>query len=224
MLPCDPSTADKIAANLGFITRWDKIKHSKDVQLYGRLHSDLCNVPKFLLLGVNLQIKLTKARSSFFLMNATAYSKTTFKFTDAKLIVKRVRPHPELLSAHNDTPKDGAIARYNLTLVELISFTFAPGSNSLSIDNLVLGHIPKCILFTSIKNTDFLGCMAINPFHFRHYVLDSIVLYLNGKQITSEGLSLGMDHEKTSVMGYTTLFVGSGIHHSNAGLQITHDM
>ena len=33
-----------------------------------------------------------------------------------------------------------------------------------------------------------------------------------------------MDHEKTSVMGYMTLFEGSGIHHSNSGLQITHDM
>ena len=32
-----------------------------------------------------------------------------------------------------------------------------------------------------------------------------------------------MDHEKTSVMGYRTLFEGSGIHHSNAGLQITRD-
>jgi hypothetical protein len=32
-----------------------------------------------------------------------------------------------------------------------------------------------------------------------------------------------MGHEKTSVMGYNTLFEGSGIHHSNAGLQITHD-
>ena len=33
-----------------------------------------------------------------------------------------------------------------------------------------------------------------------------------------------MDHEKTSVMGYRTLFKASGIHHSNTGLQITHDM
>jgi len=30
-----------------------------------------------------------------------------------------------------------------------------------------------------------------------------------------------MSHEKTSVMGYRTLFEGSGIHHSNSGLQIT---
>jgi len=116
---------------VGFITRWDKIKQSKDVQLYGRLHSDICNVPKFMLPGVNLNIKLTKARPSFYLMNATADSKTTFKFLDKKLFVKRIRPHPDLLSAHNDTLNDGAIALYNLTRVELKSFTFAPGSNSV---------------------------------------------------------------------------------------------
>jgi len=33
-----------------------------------------------------------------------------------------------------------------------------------------------------------------------------------------------MDHEKTSVMGYRPLFEGSGMHHSNAGHQIKHDM
>jgi hypothetical protein len=32
-----------------------------------------------------------------------------------------------------------------------------------------------------------------------------------------------MDHEKTSVMGYRTPFEASGIHHSNSGLQITHE-
>ena len=70
MLPCDPSTADKTATatNEGFFTRWDKNKQSKEVQLYGRLLSDLCNVPKFLFRSINLHIKLTKARWSFYLI------------------------------------------------------------------------------------------------------------------------------------------------------------
>jgi hypothetical protein len=33
-----------------------------------------------------------------------------------------------------------------------------------------------------------------------------------------------MGHEKTSVLGYNTLFAGSGLHHSNSGLQVTHDL
>jgi hypothetical protein len=49
-------------------------------------------------------------------------------------------------------------------------------------------------------------------------------MYVNGTQIPNEGLSLGMDLETTFVMGYRTLFEGSGIYHSNSGLQITHDM
>jgi hypothetical protein len=47
---------------------------------------------------------------------------------------------------------------------------------------------------------------------------------VNGREIPSESLTLNMSHEKTSVMVYSTLFEGSGIHHSNTGFQITHDM
>jgi hypothetical protein len=35
----NPTAAD--AKNAGFITRWNKIKQSKEVQLYGQLHIDL---------------------------------------------------------------------------------------------------------------------------------------------------------------------------------------
>ena len=66
--------------------------------------------------------------------------------------------------------------------------------------------------------------MDTNPYKFRHYDISEFSLYVNGRRVPSEGLSLDMDHEKTSVMGYRTLFEGSGIYHSNTGLQITHDM
>ena len=63
---------------------------------------------------------------------------------------------------------------------------------------------------------------SLLPYNFRHHDLTNFTMYLNGRQIPSESLSLGMRHEKTSVRGYVTLFEGIGIHHSNSGLQITH--
>jgi hypothetical protein len=75
-----------------------------------------------------------------------------------------------------------------------------------------------------IKNKEFLGSMDTNPFGFQHYDLNYFSLYVNGKQIPSGGLHLNKHHENTSVMGYGTLFEASGIHHSNDGLQIRHDM
>jgi hypothetical protein len=73
-------------------------------------------------------------------------------------------------------------------------------------------------------NTDFLGSLDTNPYYFRHYDLSNFALYVNGKNIPSEGLSVDMGYEKTSVMSYRTLFHGSDIHHSISGLQITHHM
>jgi len=158
------------------------------------------------------------------MMSMEAASKTTFKFLDAQLLVKRVKPDTVTPLAHIATLNTGALASYNRTRVELKTFTFSAGSKSLSIGNAVLGRVPKRLLFTMVKYADFIGTIDTNHYKFRHYDISDFSLFVNGKQYPNEGLSLGMDHEKTSVMGYRTLFEGSGIHHSNAGHQITHHM
>ena len=167
----DNTLAENVTAmnNGGFILRWNRTNASRGVQLFGRLHSDICNVTLYLLPGVRLQIRLNKARPSFYLMNNSVDSKTVFKFLDAQLLVRRVRPKPAILLAHTATIKNrGRLARYNLTKVDLKRFTFAAGSKSLSIDNAVLGPIPKRLLFTMVKNTDFDGSLYSNPYKFQH--------------------------------------------------------
>jgi len=82
VLPDDPTSAD--IKNKGFVKRLERQKQRKVTELYGRLHTDICNVPQFLLSGVRVQIKLTKAKNDFYLMNAytntKAKTKATFKF------------------------------------------------------------------------------------------------------------------------------------------------
>jgi hypothetical protein len=41
--------------------------------------------------------------------------------------------------------------------------------------------------------------------------------------VQSGDLSLDMDYEKTSVMGYRTMLEGFCIYHSNSGIQISHE-
>ena len=157
-------------------------------------------------------------------MNKDADSKTIFKFLDDWLLVNRVKPDPTIPLVHNATLVKGPLTQYILTTVELKTFTFSSEALSPSIENAVLGHVPKHLLFTMVKNIDFLGSINTIPYYFRHYDLSSFALHVNGKQIHTEGLALNMGHEKTSVMGYMTLFETSGIHHSNSGIQITHNM
>jgi len=51
-----------------------------------------------------------------------------------------------------------------------------------------------------VKNTDFIGSLYSDPYKFQHYDISDFSLFVNGKQFPNEGLFLGMDHEKTSVM------------------------
>jgi hypothetical protein len=152
-----------------------------------------------------------------------ADSKVTFKLLDARLLVRNVKPNPSIITAQHTTLQAGTLAKYHLSRVEVNTFNFASGSQSLSIDNAVLGTLPKRFLFTLVKNKDFLGSLDTNPFNFRHYDIRDFALYVNGTEITSEGLHIDTGREKTTVVGYRTLFEASGIRHSNTGLQITHD-
>ena len=81
LLLCDPTDAD--AKNKVSITRWNRINQSNEVQLYVRIHSDICVVPLYVIPGVLMQIKLKKAKPFFHLMNKDAETKTVFKYLDA---------------------------------------------------------------------------------------------------------------------------------------------
>jgi len=107
VLAGDPTSAD--IKNKGFVKRWERQKQSKETELYGRLHADICNVSQFMLSGVRMQIRLTKAKDDFNLMNANADSKTTFKFLDAELIVRRIRPSPKISYAHTEALSKDAL-------------------------------------------------------------------------------------------------------------------
>ena len=87
-------------------------------------------------------------------MNKTVVLKNNFKFLDANL-VRHVQQKTLILSAHERAPTEGSLTRYNMTRVDMKNFIFSAGSKSRSIDNAVLGPLPKRLLFTMINNADF---------------------------------------------------------------------
>jgi hypothetical protein len=76
-----------------------------------------------------------------------------------------------------------------MTRVQLKSFAYSGGTKSLSIDNAFIGQLPKRLLFTMVKNAEFIGFLDTNPFNFRHYDLSHFTLFYNGKLIPSDGIT-----------------------------------
>ena len=125
---------------------------SKTEQSGRRLHADIYNVSQFLLSGVRMQIRLSKAKDDIYLMNANADSEATFKFLDAELMVRPIRHSPKISYAHTEALSKGCIARHHVTRVELKTFTYAERPQAISINNAVLGALPKRLIFTMVKN------------------------------------------------------------------------
>jgi hypothetical protein len=73
----------------------------------------------------------------------------------------------------------------------------------MSINNAVLGRISKRLLFTILKNTDFLGSIDSNPYNLHHHNMNNSSFFVNGKQYPNEGLSMDITHEKSYVLAQT---------------------
>jgi hypothetical protein len=139
MLTCDPTDTSAATANKGWARRWTLQKQSSVTEMIGRLHADICNVQTFIVPGVTVNVRLTKGRREFYLMAKDADSKVTFKILDAPLFVRHIAANDSILYAHNKILEEGALSKYHMTRVEVKTFTFAAGLQSLSIDNAVLG-------------------------------------------------------------------------------------
>jgi hypothetical protein len=66
-----------------------------------------------------------------------------------------------------------------MTRVELKTFTFSSGPQSLSIDQAVTGLLTKRLLFIKVEKKDFLGTINSNPYKFQHFDLRTFTMFVN---------------------------------------------
>lgn len=129
------------AENVGFTKRRTLTTNNKIVDLYGPLHCDIFNVDKYLLNGVELTIKLQRAKESFHLMGV-AGSNPTLEIVDAVLYARKVKINSSVLLAHHKA-LNVATAKYPLTRVDVKTITIPPGAQSRTLDNIYIGTLPK---------------------------------------------------------------------------------
>jgi hypothetical protein len=63
-----------------------------------------------------------------------------------------------------------------------------------------------------LRNADFSRSKDTNPYFFRHFGLNAFVMYVNGRQVPADGLSLNTADTKPCTMAYQMLLSGLGIH------------
>ena len=133
---------------------------------------------------------------------------------EASLRNRKAKINPGILLAHAKALSRRA-AKYELTTVEVKTFTLHTGVFGETLDNIILGQIPKRIIIGLVSNKAYNGDKKVNPFNFYHYNLNYLALYIDGVQIPSKAIT--PNYPDNYIDAYHTLFSGSGVHFSNEG-------
>jgi hypothetical protein len=145
-----------------------KPTNSAEIEMYGRVHGDLFNVPRLLLPSVQLHIMFTKSKDVY-IPSPKSENGASFKFRNATLHVRNVKPSPNIQLAHAKA-LENVNTRYDMTSVAFKT-TYGEGSKFVSIDNAVQGTLSKRLLFTMLRNTDVTGSPHTHPYLFKHFKL-----------------------------------------------------
>lgn len=97
---------------------------------------------------------------------------------------------------------------YNYNHVEVKSFTVGPGSQTMTIDNVCNGKLPKMLKCSFVDNQAYSGKRTKNPFKFENFNISQFHLIANGRQIPTQSLSFDYSNEDApnSSLGYDLLF------------------
>lgn len=202
--------------NEGLIARRNLMKE-KSVDMMGHLHVDIFNQEKLLINGVEIRVKLVKSREGFSIMDPTGIFDV--EINDATLLIRRVRISPSVLIYHAKMLAT-TTAKYNITRVEVKTVALHQNIQGESMDNIILGQLPKRLIIGFVSHRAFNGARNLNPFNFHHYTLNYLSLYVDGVQIPSKPLQ--PDYMNCMYIDcYHTLFSGTGIHFLNQGNSIS---
>ena len=208
-----PGHMDALAKeNIGLVHRRDMMTN-KSIDLIGHVHNDLFNQDKLMLNGVEVGMKFVQARDGFAIMDPTAVYKV--RIAEAAIFVRRVKINPSILM-ENERLLAKATAKYPITRVQLKSIVLHSGIHGESIDNVILGQLPKRIIIGFVKNAAYNGDRSLNPFNFGHFDINYISLSIDGVQVPSRQFQ----PDFTSGMyvdAYHGLFSGTGVHFLNQG-------
>lgn len=207
--------------NEGFTARIKMAPANEVIDLYGPLHSDLFNVDKYMLSGVEMNIKLQRAKETFHLMADDDGVEGSFEIVDAVLYVRKVKIAPSVILAHHRV-LESATAKYPLTRVDVKTFTIPPNTRSKSIDNIYLCTLPKRCVIGFVDTDAFNAKITLNPFNFNNFNLTQLSVYLDSVGVPTKPFICNFGNGEF-IRAYHSLFEGSNINHADIGNAISRE-
>jgi hypothetical protein len=206
----NPLAANAVDRNSGLAKRQTFGAESHEIDMIGRIHTDIFFQERYMLNEVNAKIKLIRSNDAFCLM-ATGGQQFKVVVTAASLLIRIIKLSTSVFLAHAKTLENGT-AKYPIWRVICKSFTVPAGYLDVSHEKLFSGQLPVRLIVGLIvglvDNRAYNGDRERNPFNFQHFSLTEIGIYLDGQLHGLKPLKLDFAANRY-VAAYAGLFGGT---------------
>ncbi len=220
---CNPYGAGAVV-NHGLKKRANLTANSNVVDLSGPLHADICFQGKYLLNGVDVKIKLHRAKDSFCLLSSEGDAAFKLKVIGASLMIRKVNVSPPVILAHAKALEQGT-AKYPVKRVLVKSFTISQGNLSSVKEGLFTGQLPSRLAIGLVDNAAYNGAYNLNPYNWQHFNLNKLGVYVDGQNIPHKALTPKFSTEGGQLYGlnYLSLYAGLNKLYKDQGLMISRE-
>jgi len=200
----------------GFTKRKAAAAENRQIDLFGKLHLDMCFQNRYLLNGVKIKLRLIRSKKEF-CFQGEGDCKICLK--DVSLYCRKVKPSDAVRLAHAKALQLST-AKYPLRRVEVQTFTIPQRNLTATKQNLFLGQLPKRVVIECTDNDAFNGTLEKNPFNFKNNVINFMALYKDDEQIPSRPFQPDFTN-KRFIRSYMSLFVETGQYYTDEGNDLT---
>ena len=142
------------------------------------LNEDVLRLDKYIINGVNVDLKLYPPRSSFALMSDNPQKEYRIVIEEAILKCCTMDVGSGIISAHSKTLQEGRMAQYFFNQSQINNFTIAQGQRNFS-ETVFQGKIPQKIVVAFVSSQRYNGSYLLNPFEFNHYNANTTSVLIN---------------------------------------------
>ena len=217
-LATDETKNPKQYHNPGFLARQKMVLASRELVLIGRPHLDMFHQPLDLPPNCGMTLKFTPASRTFSLMEATGGS-DKFVLLEAKLYVRTKKVAPELVLAHREM-LNKANMRFPMNRVTVTRHSIAAGFKSIDIPLNFPAKLPKRLFLTFVANTACAGALNENPFNFKNFGVEKLMVHVNGVNMPSDGLTIDYANNNCQ-RAYLNTLATLGIDNENKAIDLS---
>ena len=144
------------------------------------MHFDLAFQHKLIPSDVGLKIRLTPSKDAFCRIADGANPGFKVKIIDCRLLIKKIRISDSLYLAHARGFQHGN-ARFPIRRVAIKTYSISQGTQSHSQEAVSSGQLPNRVVLAFVENASMNGAYNENPFHFKHFNVTEVKLWVGGQ-------------------------------------------